>query len=73
MLKNSGKYGREATISYEDGDYQILVPGDFVRCAVSGEAIPLNELCYWNPVHQEAYKTADLALQRWQEIQAAEE
>jgi hypothetical protein len=47
--------GGEARIRYLDGDFQILSPGTFVRCAVTGAAIPIDELKYWNVAHQEAY------------------
>ena len=29
----------EAQLRYLDGEFQVLTPGDFVRCAVSGEAL----------------------------------
>jgi len=54
----------EARVRFLDGEFQILAPGDFVRCAVSGEAIPLPELRYWSVERQEAYATAELSLQR---------
>ena len=53
-MDNLGR-GGEAKLRYLDGDYQILSPGAFVRCAVTGVAIPLDELRYWNVAHQEAY------------------
>ena len=34
----------EAEVKYLDGDFRVLRPGAFVRCAVSGAAIPLEEL-----------------------------
>ncbi len=45
----------EARLRYLDGDFQIESPGTFVRCAVTGQAIPLDELKYWNVERQEAY------------------
>ena len=33
----------EATIRYLDGDYVVLKPGTFVRCAVTGKPIPVTE------------------------------
>ena len=38
--------------------------GKFVRCAVSGEAIQLEELRYWSAEHQEAYASAEIATKR---------
>ena len=37
-------------------------PGHFVRCAVTGASIPLDELRYWNVEKQEAYATRDAVL-----------
>ena len=45
---------KEANIRYLDADYQVLSPGSFVRCAVTGKAIPLDELKYWSVERQEA-------------------
>ncbi len=57
--------GREARLKYLDADFQILQTGDFVRCAVTGRTIPLNELRYWSVEHQEAYADATAALKRY--------
>ena len=51
----------EATLRYLDGDYVVLKPGSFVRCAVSGRPIPLDELTYWSVDRQEAYVDAAAA------------
>jgi hypothetical protein len=37
----------EAVIRYLDGDYVVLRPGRFVRCAITDKPIPLDELSYW--------------------------
>ncbi|MDQ0316720.1 DUF2093 domain-containing protein [Amorphus orientalis] len=60
----------EAQIRYLDGDFQIIAPGTFVRCAVTGRSIPLDELRYWNVDQQEAYVDADAALKRHKELRA---
>ena len=39
-------------------------PGAFVRCAVTGESIPLDELRYWSVARQEPYLNAAVSLQR---------
>ena len=49
--------GGEARIRYLDGDYQILSPGAFVRCAVTGVAIPLDELKKTIAAFNEAVKS----------------
>ena len=45
----------EAKVELLDGDFRIVRPGAFVRCAVTGEPIPLEELRYWSVDRQEAY------------------
>src|SRR5262245_55087521 len=54
----------EARLRYFDGEFQVLIPGDFVRCAVSGEPITLADLRYWSVELQEAYATAEIAFAR---------
>ena len=54
----------EAEIRYLDGDFRILRPGAFVRCAVTGEPIPVEELRYWDVDRQEAYATPEALLER---------
>ena len=45
----------EAVLHYGDGEFAMLKPGGFVRCAVSGAPIPLPALRYWSVERQEAY------------------
>ncbi|TCK30003.1 hypothetical protein EV667_0088 [Ancylobacter aquaticus] len=54
----------EAEVRYLDGDFRVVRPGTFVRCAVTGEAIPLDELRYWSVDLQEAYATPQAVLAR---------
>jgi hypothetical protein len=49
---------REAKLKYLDGDFQVLREGEFVRCAVSGDPIRIDNLRYWNIDLQHAYKSA---------------
>ncbi|TIW65263.1 MAG: DUF2093 domain-containing protein, partial [Mesorhizobium sp.] len=49
---------------YLDGDFQVTSPGAFVRCAVTGESIPLDELKYWSVARQEPYANATASLRR---------
>jgi hypothetical protein len=49
---------REAKLKYLDGDFQVLREGEFVRCAVSGDPIRVDNLRYWSVDRQEAYKSA---------------
>jgi hypothetical protein len=46
---------REANIRYLDADFQILSPGSYVVCAMTGKHIPLDELRYWSVARQEPY------------------
>ena len=45
----------EAEVEYLDGEYRIRKPGAYVRCAVTGDPIPLEDLRYWNVDLQEPY------------------
>jgi len=54
----------EAEVKYLDGDFRVVRQGTFVRCAVTGVAIPLEELRYWSVDFQEAYATPEAVLQR---------
>lgn len=71
MNRFEGPGSREARIRYLDGDFQVLSPGSFVRCAVTGEVIPLDELKYWSVARQEAYSSAAISLARELELNPA--
>ncbi len=58
----------EARVRYSDGEFQVLSPGDFVRCAVTGEPIMLPDLRYWNVEMQEAYASAEISFQRFLDL-----
>lgn len=45
----------EAKIKYTDGDYHVVSPGAYVRCAITSTPIPLEDLKYWSVARQEAY------------------
>lgn len=62
MNRFEGPGAREARLRYLDGDFQVVTPGAFVRCAVTGESIPLDELKYWSVARQEAYANAEASL-----------
>ncbi|MEX0627427.1 MAG: DUF2093 domain-containing protein [Cucumibacter sp.] len=51
----------EAVVRYLDADYVVLKPGSFVRCAITGKPIPLEELAYWSVDRQEPYADARAA------------
>jgi hypothetical protein len=54
----------EARVQYLDGDFRVARPGAFVRCAVTGAPIPLDELRYWSVDLQEAYANPQAVLKR---------
>lgn len=56
--------GGLAQLRYLDGDFQVVTPGSFVRCAVTGVDIPLDELKYWSVDRQEAYADAATSVAR---------
>lgn len=60
----------EAKLRYLDGEFQVLTPGDFVRCAVTGEPIALPELRYWSVELQEAYASAEISFERYRALRA---
>ena len=62
MNRYEGHGSREAKIRYLDGDFQILMPGSHVTCAMTGEIVPIEELRYWSVARQEAYCDAAAAL-----------
>lgn len=68
MNRFEGPGSREARIRYLDGDFQVTSPGAFVRCAVSGENIPLDELKYWSVARQEPYASAVISFNRELEV-----
>lgn len=58
----------EARVRYLDGEYQVISPGDFVRCAVTGSLIALPDLRYWSVELQEAYVSAEVSLRRYLDV-----
>jgi hypothetical protein len=54
----------EAEVKYLDGDFRVVRPGAFVRCAITGVPIPLEELKYWSVELQEAYAGPEAVLRR---------
>jgi hypothetical protein len=54
----------EAELRFLDGDFRVIRPGAFVRCAVTGVPIPLEELKYWSVDLQEAYVSPEAVLTR---------
>jgi hypothetical protein len=70
MLQRIDPSGALAVLEYGPFSFEVIKPGRFVRCAVSGVAIPLDELRYWSHELQEAYAGPAESLQRWQALKA---
>ena len=64
LLNKFGPSGSgEAQVQYLDGDFRVISPGTYVRCAITGSIIPLDELRYWSVDRQEAYVDAAASLE----------
>ena len=63
----------EARVRYLDGEFEVVGPGDFVRCAVTGQTIPLADLKYWSVEAQEPYASAEVSLKRYLEMRQRHE
>ena len=64
LNKFSSSGSGEAQVQYLDGDFRVISPGTYVRCAITSERIPLDELKYWSVDRQEAYVAPAAVLQR---------
>jgi hypothetical protein len=72
MLDKLNVFGEGAAqVHYGSPELTILRPGRFVRCAVTGAPITLEELRYWSVELQEAYVDATTAMTRWQQVNKA--
>ena len=58
----------EAKIRFLDGEFEVIAPGEFVRCAVSGQQITISDLRYWSVDAQEAYASAEISVKRYLEL-----
>jgi hypothetical protein len=56
---------REAKLRYLDHEYDVIKPGDFVRCSVTGDPIRLENLRYWSVEKQVAFKSAKEAFSQY--------
>lgn len=63
--------GGEAEIRYLDGDFQVIRNGNFVRCAITGRPILIQDLNYWSAERQEAYVDAEAALEAYRRATGA--
>lgn len=69
MLDKLNVFGEGAAqVQYGSPELTILRPGRFVRCAMTGVPITLEELRYWSVELQEAYVDATVAMNRWKQV-----
>src|SRR4026207_2514790 len=54
----------EAEVKYLDGDFRVVRPGAFVRCAGTGVPLPLAEPKNWSVGLQRPYANPEAVLQR---------
>lgn len=71
MNRFEGSGSGEAKVKYLDSDFQVIAPGSYVLCAVTGRQIPLDELKYWSFARQEPYIDVEASVKR--EIEAQSE
>jgi hypothetical protein len=64
MMNRFERSGGEAVVQYLDSNLRVVKPGAYVRCAVSGVEIPLDELKYWSVERQEAYASPEAVMLR---------
>ncbi|MCG7392260.1 DUF2093 domain-containing protein [Microvirga sp. ACRRW] len=64
MMNKFDRSGGEAVVQYLDSNLRVVKPGAFVRCAVTGAEIPLDELKYWSVELQEAYVSPEAVMTR---------
>lgn len=62
MLMSSSE--RLAVLRYEPNGFRVIAPGTHVKCAVTGDPIPLETLRYWSVERQEAYASCAVATKR---------
>lgn len=58
----TSRSGGAAKLHYMANNFRMLSPGDHVLCAVTGEAIPLDDLRYWSVERQEPYASAEISV-----------
>jgi hypothetical protein len=56
--------GPEAVIKYGSPEFEVVRPGTYVTCAITGQSIPIEQLRYWSVELQEAYVNAAASNQR---------
>ncbi len=60
-----------AVLRYGTPEFEVVRPGAYVLCAVSGKRIPLQALRYWSPDLQEAYAGPEEVMARLKQQRGA--
>ncbi|APL94216.1 hypothetical protein Sj15T_07390 [Sphingobium sp. TA15] len=60
-----------AVLHYDTPHFDVVRPGQFVLCAVSGARIDLEDLKYWSAEFQEAYRGPEEATRSFLEHRGA--
>lgn len=55
---------QEARLEYGPGEFRVVRAGAYVRCAVTGQPIRIEDLKYWSAAFQEAYASPEAVLIR---------
>jgi hypothetical protein len=64
FMLNKFERSGEAVVQYLDSNLRVVKPGAYVRCAVTGAEIPLDELKYWSVERQEPYASPEAVMMR---------
>jgi hypothetical protein len=59
---------REAELYYNLASFDVISPGTYVICSVTGLRVLLQDLKYWNAERQEPYANPRAMLQRHTEL-----
>ena len=57
-----------AKIKYLANNFQVIEPGDYVECAVSGKKINIEDLTYWSVELQEPYFSYKEAFEKREQL-----
>lgn len=63
-------FGGAAVVHFGLSDFTIIESGNYVKCAVTREKIPIDQLRYWNHERQEAYRDASASLEAFKKANA---
>lgn len=67
-MMNRMQINGPARLRYKDAEFEVVIPGSYVICAVTGRHIPLDELKYWSVDRQEPYGDVFASVKREREM-----